>query len=215
MPTECPQVFLLSPANLSGIRGQYLLGPKANSEMANRLRSGGVPIGELFTYVSSLYFRGKLAYALAFAAPPPLLSGSFVITATGDLLAPDTVVTLDRLREMADCDIHVGNERYRSALDRACHNLARNAGNSCAAVLLGSIATPKYVQSLLQAFGERLLFPSAFVGRGDMSRGGLLLRSVAAGEQLVYTPVAGANRHGPRPPKLSRLLGKSRRRQPA
>jgi hypothetical protein len=204
MPVEVTRVFLLSPANLSGIRGQYLLGPKANSEMAARLRRSGAPIGELFTFVSSLYFRGKLAYARAFAAPPPAVSGSFVITATGKLLAPDSVVTLDGLREMAANDIDVRNQRYRSAFAQACHDLAAIAGNSCTAVLLGSIATPKYVQSLLEAFGERLLFPAEFVGRGDMSRGGLLLRSVEAGKQLVYTPVASANRHGPRPPKLPR-----------
>jgi hypothetical protein len=171
--------------------------------MAHRLRRTGVPLGELFSFVSSLYFRGKLAYARAFAAPPSSLSGSLVITATGDLLAPDTVVTLDGLREMAASNIDVRNELYRAPFDRACQQLARRAGNSCSVVLLGSIATPKYVPSLVAAFGERLLFPAEFVGRGDMSRGGLLLRSVAAGEQLAYTPVVSANRHGPKPPKLS------------
>ena len=38
-----------------------------------------------------------------------------------------------------------------------------------------------------------------------MSRGGLLLRCVAAGEELPYVPVKGAVRHGPRPPKLAPL----------
>src|SRR6266853_118967 len=44
-----------------------------------------------------------------------------------------------------------------------------------AIVLLGSIASAKYVEPLLAVLGERLLFPPSFVGRGDMSRGGLLL----------------------------------------
>jgi hypothetical protein len=170
--------------------------------MAHRLRRGGMSLGEVFSFVSSLYFRGKLAYARAFASPPRSVPGSLVITATGDLLAPETLVTLDRLLEMAGSDIDARNQGYRAVLDRDCRDLARIAGNSCTVVLLGSIATPKYVEPLLEAFGQRLLFPAEFVGRGDMSRGGLLLRSVAADEQLAYTPVVGANCHGPRPPKL-------------
>jgi hypothetical protein len=70
-------------------------------------------------------------------------------------------------------------------------------------VLLGSIASGKYVDVLTSVFGPRLLFPSAFVGRGDMSRGGLLLRCVRDGAELDYVPVIGAVRHGPRPPRLS------------
>jgi hypothetical protein len=72
-------------------------------------------------------------------------------------------------------------------------------------VLLGSIASPKYVDVLLGVFGDRLLFPREFVGRGDMSRGGLMLRAVQAGEELDYARVAGAVRTGRRPPKLTPL----------
>jgi hypothetical protein len=71
-------------------------------------------------------------------------------------------------------------------------------------VLLGSIASDKYVDLLLEVFGERLLFPAEFVGRGDMSRGGLMLRCATAGVEMSYLPVAGAKRHGPRPPRLPR-----------
>jgi hypothetical protein len=42
------------------------------------------------------------------------------------------------------------------------------------------------------------------VGGGDMSRGGLLLRCVRAGRELVYVPVAGALRRGGRPARLER-----------
>ena len=59
------------------------------------------------------------------------------------------------------------------------------------------------VEALLSVFGERLTFPLDFVGRGDMSRGGLLLRCVRAERELTYVPVSGAVRHGPRPPKLT------------
>ena len=72
-------------------------------------------------------------------------------------------------------------------------------------VLLGSIATSKYVEPLLEVFGDRLLFPAEFVGRGDMSRGGLMLRSARAGAELTYVPVAGATRRGPRPARLPRI----------
>ena len=84
-------------------------------------------------------------------------------------------------------------------------NYCRNAGKRCEVVLLGSIATAKYVEPLLAIFGERLLFPSAFVGRGDMSRGGLMLRSVREDAELAYEPVSSAVLHGPRPPKLPKL----------
>jgi hypothetical protein len=68
---------------------------------------------------------------------------------------------------------------------------------------LGSIATGKYVDLLLEVFDGRLLFPLEFVGRGDMSRGGLMLRCAADNIELEYAPVRGAIRHGSRPPKLT------------
>ena len=70
-------------------------------------------------------------------------------------------------------------------------------------ILLGSIATGKYVDPLLAALGERLRFPVDFVGRGDMSRGGLLLRCVRAGTELTYVGVRDVVRRGPRPPRLA------------
>jgi len=71
-------------------------------------------------------------------------------------------------------------------------------------VLLGSIATGKYSDILMEIFEDRLFFPIEFVGRGDMSRGGLLLRRVREGRELEYQPVRGAIRRGKRPPKLER-----------
>jgi hypothetical protein len=196
------RIFLLSPANLAGVRAGYVLKANGASDLACRLRQDGVTLGELFTFVSGLYFRGKLAYARTFSTPPPDVSGSFVITASAGLLPPETVVTLDGLREMATNDIDAGNAQYRAPLDRDCHLLLDRLGGLCDIVLLGSIATPKYVGPLLQIFQERLLFPTEFVGRGDMSRGGLMLRSVEAGKELLYAPVLNATRHGPTPPKL-------------
>jgi hypothetical protein len=61
------------------------------------------------------------------------------------------------------------------------------------------------VGPLLEIFGERLVFPAEFVGRGDMSRGGLLLRASRSGTPLSYIPLSGAQRTGSRPPKLKKL----------
>jgi len=58
------------------------------------------------------------------------------------------------------------------------------------------------VAPMTAILGERLLFPPAFIGRGDMSRGGLLLRCVESGTELPYAPVIGAPRHGKRPERL-------------
>jgi len=193
---------MLSPANLAGIRAGYVLNPNAEFELACRLRHDGVSLGELFSFVSGLYFRGKLTYARAFAIPPPGVAGAFVITSCAGLLRPDTFVTITQLREWAASAIDIGTPQYRAALDRDCRLLLENLGDSCEVVLLGSIATPKYVEPLLEIFRERLLFPTEFVGRGDMSRGGLMLRSAEARQELTYAPVLNAIRHGKRPPKL-------------
>jgi hypothetical protein len=199
-------VFLLSPANCGGNRARVVMSERATFDLATRLRGvEGAPLGDVFAFLSGLYFRGKLAYGRAFACPPDGLelgaSGLFVITPNAGLRSPDTPVTLDAIRAFARVDVSVDNPKYRRPLERSARALAAEIGD-CPVVLLGSIASPKYVDVLLSIFGERLLFPQEFVGRGDMSRGGLLLRCVAAGEELTYVPVAGAVRHGARPPKL-------------
>ena len=200
-----PAIFLLSPANCGGNRARIVMSERATFDLAARLRRGGAPIGEVFAFLSGLYFRGKLAYSRAFACPPDGVEldggGVFVITPNAGLRSPDTVVTLDAIRTFASVDVSVDNPSYRRPLERSARTLAEEIGE-CPVVLLGSIASPKYVDVLLKVFGDRLLFPQEFVGRGDMSRGGLLLRCVAAGEELTYIPVAGAVRHGVRPPKL-------------
>src|SRR5262249_22368523 len=95
--------------------------------------------------------------------------------------------------------------RYRGPLDRDVGRLAAEIGADGEVILLGSIATDKYVDPLLAAFGERLRFPADFVGRGDMSRGGLLLRCVRAGVEVEYVPIREAVRRGPRPARLQPL----------
>jgi hypothetical protein len=207
------RIFLLSPANCSGPRAKMVLSDRAQFDLAMRLRSRrGVAIGEVFAFVSGLYFKGKLAYSLEFARPPepgaPLTgSGALVITPSAGLRAVETAVTMDALRGFAGVDIAANDPRYRKPLVASARALDEEIGPYCEVVLLGSIASAKYVDVLTEVFGQRLLFPIEFVGRGDMSRGGLLLRCVRSGEELQYVPVTGAVRHGPRPPKLPPIKG--------
>jgi hypothetical protein len=203
---RAPQrIFLLSPANAGGVRAKMIMSENARFVLARRLHNDGLPLGELFSFISGLYFRGKLAYARAFASPPVGMPGILVITAGRGLVSPDALMTPDEMVEIADVPVDAGDPRYREPLERDAQELLRRAGKRCEIVLLGSIATAKYVEPLLGIFDERLLFPSAFVGRGDMSRGGLMLRSVREGAELGYEPVGSAIRHGPRPPKLPKI----------
>jgi hypothetical protein len=205
------RIFLLSPAHCGGTRAMQVVSPQARFTLAEQLRSReGARLGEVFAFVSGLYFRGKLAYARRFAVVPDpenavVHSGVHVITPTAGLRSPDTALTLSTMRAFAECDVHPDNAGYRRPLEQSAGALSREIGAQCDVVLLGSIASPKYTDVLLAIFGERLQFPVDFVGRGDMSRGGLLLRKVAEGRELAYAPVAGAVLHGARPPKLPPL----------
>src|SRR5215469_5313430 len=162
------RIFLLSPANLGGIRAGYLLGTNSKSDLGCQLRANGVMLGDLFSFISGLYFRGKLAYARAFSAPPVDVSGCFIITATAGLLTPESLISLEQLREFAAGNIDEDDRTYRVLMERDSRLLAERLCERCEIVLLGSIATPKYVEALLPVFRERLLFPAEFVGRGDM-----------------------------------------------
>jgi hypothetical protein len=205
-PSPLQRIFLLSPANASGVRAQLILRDGASFPLALRLRDGRLTLGEAFSFISGLYFRGKLAYAKAFAQPPPDTPGVLVITACGGLLSPEMPITREALCAISSAPVTVSEERYRVPLERDARLIAAGVGSHCEVILLGSVATPKYVEPLLKIFGQRLLFPAEFAGRGDMSRGGLMLRCARSGQQLTYVPVATSNRHGARPPKLPPML---------
>ena len=185
-----------------GARAKILLNPDAKLDLAVRLRNSGAPLGEVFSFISGLYFRGKLAYAERFGNPPPAVEGVHIITASAGLLSPREVVTPARLKSISAAQVDHEDQRYRQPLDRDAFRLKELLNDTANVVLLGSIATPKYVAPLLEVFGERLLFPTGFLGRGDMSRGGLLLRSAVGGASLKYGPVLGTPRRGKRPPRL-------------
>ena len=198
------RVFLLSPARAGGPRYKMLLREQANFDVAVRLRQGIATIGEVYAFISGLYFRGKLTYAHAFPASPPGIPPALVIVPGVGLIPPDTPISIEQLQAIADVPVDEDNAAYRDALLEAARLIDEYAGSSCLYVLLGSIASGKYTGPLLELFGDRLMFPVDFVGRGDMSRGGLMLRRAHSGEELSYVPVRGATRHGVRPPKLER-----------
>ena len=188
------RVFLLSPANCNGVRAGWILRPEARSELAQRLRNPeGAPLAEVYSFLSALYFRGKLAYARAFARPPVPSPGVLLITPTAGLMPDGTSVRLSKLRGFSRVPISIKNRRYRSALLRGVKQLACEIGPDCEVVLLGSIATGKYLDILNLAFADQLRVPAEFVGLGDMSRGALLLRCVKEQRELNYITVAAAS----------------------
>lgn len=195
-------MFLLSPAYCGGRRAGIALNPDSPSAVARQLRDGTLELGAAFAFLSGLYFRGKLAYAERFGG----VEGALVITPTRGLMSPRERVTPELIREFAAVDVAVDDLRYRGPLERDVKLLARDLPATAKVVLLGSVSSGKYVDLLLPLLGSRLQYPTAFIGRGDMSRGGLLLRCVAAAAELDYEPLAaGVRPRGPRPPKLDPL----------
>lgn len=192
-------MFLLSPAYCGGRRAGILLNPRSKAATVIELRSGKMTLGRAFAFMSGLYFRGKLSYAERFGE-------ALVITPTRGLQPPSLPFNLGLLREFAVGDVSLDNPEYRSALERDVTALAQRIGKRSQVVLLGSVASGKYVDVLLPILGTRLRYPAAFIGRGDMSRGGLMLRSAASGVELDYDKLtAGVRPRGPRPPKLDPL----------
>ena len=114
-------------------------------------------------------------------------------------------MTADSLQAFGEVEISADNPRYHEPLRRDGRKIASQLDTSGVAVLLGSIATGKYRDVLLECFGTRLMFPADFVGRGDMSRGGLLLRAARDGIELPYAPVLGAVLNGKRAPRLAEM----------
>lgn len=187
-------IFLLSPANSAGKRAGYLLRNDGPSALAERLRSPeGASIGEVYTFMSGLYFRGKLAYAAAFARPPEGRHGSQVIVPGLGLCAPSDPVNLEVLHAIGRVPVDPDDRRFTTPLQRDATRLAEALGPYDLVVLLGSIATSKYLEPLTDILGSRLHFPQEFVGRGDMSRGSMMLKCAAEGRELSYVAALGTS----------------------
>lgn len=206
MTSRRPLVFLLSPAYCGGRRAGIALKPESTLPIAQQLRAGTLELGAAFAFFSGLYFRGKLAYSRQFGSAAADLEPVLVITPTRGLMAPHERVNPALIHEFAAVDVSLDDLRYRGPLERDTKLLARNLPAQARVVLLGSVASGKYVDLLRPILGHRLCYPTAFIGRGDMSRGGLLLRAVDDGTELDYEVLPDGQRpRGPRPPKLDPL----------
>jgi hypothetical protein len=191
------KIFLLSPASTSGKRAELLFNSRAAFPLARAMHEGeAVAIGQVFTFLSGLYFRGKIEYARRYASPAPSLGVPeiYVITANRGLISADTPITLEDLRDFARVPVDIREQRYAAPLKAHLESLDDGLAENDLVVLLGSVASGKYVDLMEPVFGDRLVFPAEFVGLGDMSRGSILLKSVASGEELQYQRVSGAIR---------------------
>ncbi len=198
MSLRPPRVFLLSPAFAGGMRARFLLNPQAPFPLARRFHDGGLPLAEAFAFMSGLYFRGKIAYARHFSHKPGL---AWIITANAGLWSPERLVQPSDVAAFSRTAIEAADRAFREPLERDLTLLTQRLGRRGEVVLLGSIATPKYRDALTAVFGSRALFPTDFIGRGDMSRGALLLRAVRENQELAYAPIAGATLTGRRAAK--------------
>lgn len=201
LPAPPSRIFLLSPAKAGGRRYSILTSDKASFELALKFQAGSATIGEIYSFISGLYFRGKIAYAAAFGGGPDHSNALVIVPGLG-LLPPETVFSPEQLRATAHIDVDEDNPIHHDTLLAAAVSLDLATGSQCSFVLLGSVASAKYTSALLKVLDQRLLFPAEFVGRGDMSRGGIMLRRAASGEELTYIRVSGSQLRGPRPARL-------------
>ncbi len=198
MPEVPSRMFLLSPAKAGGRRYAILTSEHANFELAIKYRAGLATLAEIYSFISGLYFRGKMAYANTFGA-----TNALVIVPGLGLLPPETIVSPQQLLATAQIEVHESNPTHHDALLIAASSIDSVTNHKCSFVLLGSAATAKYTTALLKVFDNRLLFPAEFIGRGDMSRGAIMLRSAASGHELTYIPVSESQLRGPRPPRFT------------
>src|SRR5258705_211099 len=142
-----------------------IFSPRAGFDLARRLQHGeSLPLAEIFTFLSGLYFRGKVAYARTFANGGSGQCAVWVITTNRGLLKIDQPVSLEELRNFSDVNIDHQDARYRKPLQRDARRILKQFGPETDIVLLGSISTKKYVDCLVEVFGAQLKFPVDFVG---------------------------------------------------
>src|SRR5215510_9760378 len=123
------------------MRSLWLLRDSASFDLALKFRQGLATIGEIYTFTSGLYFRGKMAYSEAFAAAPEGVPHAVIIVPGAGLVPPDTRINADQLRVIASVPVDEDNDAYSEPLLRDAHLLNAHAGTECRYVLLGSVAT--------------------------------------------------------------------------
>lgn len=161
----------------------------------------GGTFDEVFRFVSGLYFRGKVTYASAFASPPPGGSGVYVIVPGLGLRPPTDVIDIEQLRAIAHVQVGTDNSEYVEPLMADAERLSRTLPPAAEVVLLGSIATDKYMAPLADVFGDRLRVPRELIGLGMMSRGSLLVRCAEEGRELAYVRPDSRRSLTPRRPR--------------
>lgn len=168
----------------------------------------GVRIDQAMAFMSALYFRGKIAYAERFAQPGPAMEGSgiFIITPGYGLVPPDWRIDAERIKKLRKTPIDIRSRRYKKPLLEDAKTLADQLSSSALVILLGSVATGKYVDLLWPLFADRLRFPRRFAGIGDMSRGAMMLRAARSGEELEYVTL-DFERHRPKGTRERNLSG--------
>ena len=170
--------------------------PGSGVALARRLREEGVPLGDVFSFLSGLYFRGKLEYARAFARSSEQHDAVHVITMTDGLVSPDARIVADDLERYAQCP--EGSASAVLTLEKTALELSRRLDANADVVLLGSVSTGKYTDLLAPIFRERLLFPRDVLHIGQLARGALFLRRAREGPELDYVPVSEIIRSGRR-----------------
>jgi hypothetical protein len=151
-------------------------------------RTLAVTIEDAFIYTSSLYFRGKMAYAKQFVVAPDACAGEgiYIIAPGYGLVHPNWPIALQKLQRLSQVPVDSRVEDYRQPLVRSARALARKLPADTKVVLLGSLMPGKYLHVLRPIFRERLIVPQKFIGMGDMRRGALLLRAAFCGQELEY-----------------------------
>jgi hypothetical protein len=146
-------------------------------------------LGEVFSFLSGLYFRGKLEYARVFArAAGGDAREVHIITMTDGLVSPDAVISSADLERYAD---YQGSApATTSPLEATVRALRDRVGSDAEVVLLGSVGTGKYTDVLVPILGRQLLFPPDVLHAGQLARGAIFLRRAQAGQELEYVPVA-------------------------
>src|SRR5437868_13594704 len=95
IPVVLYRIFLVSRAYAGGERTGMILSARAQFALARLLRGRErATLGEVFAFLSGLYFRGKLAYANAFARTADGICGVLVITPTRGLVDAATRISL-------------------------------------------------------------------------------------------------------------------------
>ena len=155
----------------------------------------------------------QATYASRFGRPPPSLPPALVITPTRGLQSPSLPISRSLIEEFASLDWHRPTRAFWIRSSRVRVSFVHRSSQRCAWSCSGASRRAGTSSRWRASSRAGCNYPAEFVGRGDMSRGGLLLRHAEEGRELDYVPLAaGLTRHGAKPPKLPPLPRAATRR---